>query len=71
MVDEIKDGPDVSNPKETKVVYVGSKRFKKLKEIAIDVSHATREQITASQVMHFLIDNYSEEQTKMLMERIM
>lgn len=43
-----------------KVVYVGAKRFHAMRQVAIDVSHATRVQITPSHVIQFLIDNMSD-----------
>lgn len=50
-----------NNEPKTKVVHIGADRFRLLKDHAIDVSHQTRRQITASQINKYLIDNFAEE----------
>lgn len=43
----------------TRVVYVGAERYQKLSVDAIAASYKCGRQITASQLIQFLIDNYT------------
>lgn len=46
-------------PGKTNSVHIGNDRFAVATQMAIEVSYRTREQITASQFVQHLIDNYS------------
>jgi len=48
-------------PGKTSNVHIGHDRFAVATQMAIEVSHKTRVQITASQFVQHLIDNYSED----------
>lgn len=50
----------------TKVVHIGVDRFRLLTNAAIDISHQTRRQITASQVNKYLIDHFAQEAVQRL-----
>lgn len=44
----------------TKVVYLGADRYKRLSMAAIEVSYHSGRQLTPSQLMQFLVDNYTD-----------
>lgn len=53
--------PQSLPPGKTSNVHIGNERFAVATQKAIEVSYKTRVQITASQFVQHLIDNYSEE----------
>lgn len=50
----------IGNKSKSTVAHVGYERFDKLTQAAIDISGVTRRQITSSQFLKFIIDNYAE-----------
>lgn len=53
--------------KKSAVAHVGQVRFDKLTQIAIDLSGQSRQQITGSAFLKFIIDNFSEEAKALLL----
>lgn len=51
--------PEIKPPKAHNV-YVGTDRYDRILQMAIDVSNDTRIQITPSQFVQHLVDHYSE-----------
>jgi hypothetical protein len=51
--------PPALPPGKTNSVHIGHDRFALATQCAIEVSYKTREQITASQFVQHLVDNYS------------
>lgn len=55
---------------DTRVMYIGSDRFKALTDAAIDVSYQGKRQITASQMAQYIVDNYLESAMEKLLKEI-
>ena len=53
-----KKGGKIGGPTFTKVIYVGTDRFKALCDEAIKLSYEGKRQVTASQLAQYLVDNY-------------
>lgn len=51
----------IGGPTTTRVVYVGAELYKVLADGAIDVSYQGGRQITPSQLVQYLINNWGEE----------
>jgi hypothetical protein len=55
---------------DTRVMYVGSDRFKALTDAAIEVSYKGKRQITASQMAKYTVDHYLQEAKEKLLKEI-
>lgn len=61
--------PKIGSQGDTKVMYIGSDRFKSLSDAAIKVSFQGGKQITASQMAQYVLDNFlADASTKLLKE---
>lgn len=55
---------------DTRTVYIGSNRFKLLNDVAINVSFEGGRQVTASQVLQYLVDNFTENAKEQILKEI-
>lgn len=60
----------IGSKTDTRTMYVGSERFKKLTDAAIEVSYLGKRQITASQIAKYMVDNFLQEAKEKLLKEI-
>lgn len=60
----------IGSKTDTRVMYVGSDRFKALTNAAIEVSYQGKRQITASQIAKYMVDNFLQEAKEKLLKEI-
>lgn len=64
-------GGKIGGPTYTKVIYVGTDRFKILYDEAIKISYQGGRQITPSQLAQYLIDNYTNAASQQLLKEML
>ncbi|AGN33452.1 hypothetical protein PflA506_p0035 (plasmid) [Pseudomonas fluorescens A506] len=56
--------------KTSTVAHIGTERFDDLTQIAIDLSGQSREQITGSAFLKFIIDNFKDQAKELYLNRL-
>lgn len=62
--------PKIGSQSDTKVMYIGSDRFKLLSDAAINVSFQGGKQVTASQMGQYVLDNFLADASAQLLKEI-